>query len=153
MLECHGKNRRNKSKSTKTPAPTRRTPQPRDKAPETADRGRLNHFIEEDVRYAPEVVIGEFLVNATKAWVLFNSRATRSYIFSKFVAEQLITSDSTEMEGNCHNLTSWGYQKRRDLQVSAEVRWNRGDTRNGFVNKAQRNYLILTKTCAFGAPL
>jgi hypothetical protein len=47
-FECPGKNRRNKSKSTKTSRPTTETAQPHHKAPKGVVQGRLNHLVEED---------------------------------------------------------------------------------------------------------
>jgi hypothetical protein len=47
MFECPRKNRRNKSKSTKTSRPPKRTAQPHDKALEGAVQERLNHLIED----------------------------------------------------------------------------------------------------------
>ena len=47
-------------------------------------RGRLNHLDAEEAQTAPDVVYGMFLVNGNTASVLFDSRATCSYISSKF---------------------------------------------------------------------
>ena len=53
-------------------------------------RGCLNHMTEEEAKDAPYVVIGKFLVLGTPALVLFDSRATGSFVSSKFVALQAL---------------------------------------------------------------
>lgn len=50
----------------------------------TTSRGRLTHLTAEDAQTAPDMVYGMFLVQGTKAYVLFDSGATCSYISSKF---------------------------------------------------------------------
>lgn len=47
-------------------------------------RGRLNHFIAEDAQEAPDVVLGMFPVNSAPATILFDSRASHSYVTQKF---------------------------------------------------------------------
>jgi len=46
----------------------------------------------EDTTNAPDVVLGEFLVNETNALVLFDSRATSSYVSSKFATQNSLVS-------------------------------------------------------------
>jgi hypothetical protein len=41
----------------------------------------------EQVQEAPDVVIGMFLINDTSAVVLFNSRASHSFIFAAYVGK------------------------------------------------------------------
>jgi hypothetical protein len=60
-------------------------------APRSADHGRLTHLIEEDARDAPDIVTGEYLINGSKALVLFDSGATCSYISSKCVAQKSLS--------------------------------------------------------------
>lgn len=57
-------------------------------APGTTDYGHLNHLTEEEPRDALDVVTGEYLINGSKALVLFDSGATCSYISSKCVAQK-----------------------------------------------------------------
>jgi hypothetical protein len=45
-------------------------------------RGRINHVVVEE---APNVVLGMFLVNATSAIVLFDSRVSHSFISTTYV--------------------------------------------------------------------
>jgi hypothetical protein len=47
--------------------------------------GRVNHVAMEDAQEAPNVVVGMFLVNNTSAVVLFDSRASRSFISIAYV--------------------------------------------------------------------
>ena len=54
-------------------------------------RGRLNNLIAEDASEAPDVVIGEFVVNNSNAMVLFDSRATSSYVSSAFVSHESLS--------------------------------------------------------------
>jgi hypothetical protein len=49
-----------------------------------AIRSRLNHMTTEDAQDAPDMVYGMFLVQGVIASVLFDSRATCSYISTKF---------------------------------------------------------------------
>jgi hypothetical protein len=53
----------------------------------SATHGRLNHLDAEEAQAAPGVVYGMFLVNGNTASVLFDSRATCSYISTKFARE------------------------------------------------------------------
>jgi hypothetical protein len=48
--------------------------------------GRMNHVTVEDAQQALDVVFGIFLANSNPATVLFDSRASHSFISSKFVA-------------------------------------------------------------------
>jgi hypothetical protein len=50
-------------------------------------RGRVNHMISEKAQQAPDVVLGMFLASSHPATILFNSRASRSFISSSFVAK------------------------------------------------------------------
>jgi hypothetical protein len=50
-------------------------------------RGRLNHLTAEDAANAPDVALGEFLVDSVLATVLFDTGAQFSYISTKFVKE------------------------------------------------------------------
>ena len=54
-------------------------------------RGRLNNLNAEDASEAPDVVIGEFVVNNSNAMVLFDSRATSSYVSSAFVSHESLS--------------------------------------------------------------
>src|SRR5438105_3328115 len=50
-------------------------------------RGRVNHINAQEAQDAPDVVLGEFLVNSVLATVLFDSGASHSFISAKFVAK------------------------------------------------------------------
>jgi hypothetical protein len=47
--------------------------------------GRVNHVTVEEAQKAPDVVIGMFVVNDTSAVVLFDSRASHSFISTVYV--------------------------------------------------------------------
>jgi hypothetical protein len=47
---------------------------------------RVNHVAAEDAQQAPDVVFGMFLANSNPAIVLFDSRASHSFISSTFIA-------------------------------------------------------------------
>jgi hypothetical protein len=47
--------------------------------------GRVNHVTAEDAQQALDVVFGMFLANSNPTTVLFDSRATHSFISSRFV--------------------------------------------------------------------
>ena len=53
-------------------------------------RGRVNHIDAQEAQEAPDVVLGEFLVNSTLTTVLFDSGASHSFIASRFVAKYKI---------------------------------------------------------------
>jgi hypothetical protein len=46
--------------------------------------GRVNHVVVEEAQEAPDIVIGMFLVNDTSAVVLFDSRASHSFISAAY---------------------------------------------------------------------
>jgi hypothetical protein len=75
-------------KKTSTPARALGSAGRPAQAPRSADRGRLTHLTEEEARDAPDVVTGEYLINGSKALVLFDSGATCSYVSSKCVAQK-----------------------------------------------------------------
>jgi hypothetical protein len=45
----------------------------------------VNHVVVEDAQAAPDVIIGTILVNDNNAIVLFNSRASHSFVAANFV--------------------------------------------------------------------
>jgi hypothetical protein len=47
--------------------------------------GKLNHVVVEEAQEAPDLVIGTFFVNDTSAIVLFDSRASHSFISTAYV--------------------------------------------------------------------
>src|SRR6266540_4193290 len=50
-------------------------------------RGRVNHIDAQEAQDAPDVVLGEFLVNSVLATILFDFGASHSFISAKFVAK------------------------------------------------------------------
>jgi hypothetical protein len=48
-------------------------------------RGRVNHVAVEEAHEAPDVVLGMFFINTTSAVVLFDSRASQSFISIAYV--------------------------------------------------------------------
>jgi hypothetical protein len=50
-------------------------------------RGRVSHVAMEEAQEAPDVVIGRFLVNGTSAVVMFDSKASHSFIFATYVGK------------------------------------------------------------------
>ena len=53
-------------------------------------RGRVNHIDAKEAQEAPDVVLGEFLIDSILATVLFDSEASHSFIVSRFVAKHKI---------------------------------------------------------------
>jgi hypothetical protein len=49
--------------------------------------GRVNHVAMEEAQEAPDIVIGMFLINDTSAVVLFDSRASHSFISATYVGK------------------------------------------------------------------
>jgi hypothetical protein len=50
-------------------------------------RGRVNHIAVEEAQEAPNIVIGMFFVNDTSVIVLFDSRASHSFISATYVGK------------------------------------------------------------------
>jgi hypothetical protein len=48
-------------------------------------RARVNHVAMEDAQATPDIIIGMILVNDNNAIVLFDSRASHSFIAANFV--------------------------------------------------------------------
>jgi hypothetical protein len=48
-------------------------------------RGHLNHVSTEEAQEAPDIILGTFLVNSVPATVLFDSRASHSFVTEPFV--------------------------------------------------------------------
>jgi hypothetical protein len=70
-----------------TPAPTRGANSVLVAAKQNYTRARVNHVDVEEAQEAPNVVIGMFLVNDTSAVVLFNSKASHSFISAAYVGK------------------------------------------------------------------
>jgi hypothetical protein len=60
-------------------------------------RARVNHVDAQEAQQAPGVVLGEFLVEFTSATVLFDSRASHSFIATSFVEKHGIPSTQLEI--------------------------------------------------------
>jgi hypothetical protein len=86
------------SKSTDTPeehnqrtdqnTPTRGSAQ--NKTPENQSMGRVNHVTAKSVPEDADVVYGMFLINSIPASVLFDSRASHSFVTKSFVKKHKI---------------------------------------------------------------
>jgi hypothetical protein len=63
-----------------TPAPTRGANFVPVAAKQNYAHGRVNHVAMEEAQEAPDVAIGMFLINDTSTVVMFDSRATHSFI-------------------------------------------------------------------------
>jgi hypothetical protein len=70
-----------------TPAPTRGANSVPVAAKQNYARRRVNHVVVEEAQEAPDVIIGMFLVNDTSVVVLFNSRASYSFISDAYVGK------------------------------------------------------------------
>jgi hypothetical protein len=70
-----------------TPTPTRGANSIPVAAKQNYAHGRVNHVAVEEAEEAPDVVIGMFLVNDTFAVVLFDSRASHSFISAVYVGK------------------------------------------------------------------
>ena len=65
------------------PAPKRNNFNPND----NHRKGHLNHVTREEAQNAPDIVLGTFPVNTVPATVLFDSRASHSFISKSFVLQ------------------------------------------------------------------
>jgi hypothetical protein len=65
------------------------TPQS-NKEQQSQGRGRVNHVSTETAQENPQVVLGMFFVNSIPTSVLFDSRASHSFISAQFVAKHSI---------------------------------------------------------------
>jgi hypothetical protein len=68
-----------------TPAPTRGANSVPVAAKQNYVRGKVNHVAVEKAQEAPDMVIGMFFVNDTSAVMLFDSRASHSFISAAYV--------------------------------------------------------------------
>ncbi|CAN6362592.1 unnamed protein product [Urochloa humidicola] len=72
----------------KAPAPGGQLQRTPSRTAPPATRGKLNHLTAEDAATAPDVALGEYLVDSAKATVLFDTGASCSYISSDFVKQR-----------------------------------------------------------------
>jgi hypothetical protein len=70
-----------------TPAPTRGASSVPIAANQNYAQGRVNHVAVEEAQEAPDVGIGMFLINDTSAVMLFDSRASHSFISAAYVGK------------------------------------------------------------------
>jgi hypothetical protein len=70
-----------------TPAPTHGANSVTVAAKQNYAHGRVNHMAVEEAQEAPNVVIGIFLINDTFAVVLFDSRASHSFISTAYIGK------------------------------------------------------------------
>jgi hypothetical protein len=68
-----------------TPAPTRGANSIPVAARQNYVHGKVNLVVVEEAQQAPDVVIGTFFINDTSAFVLFDSRASHSFISARYV--------------------------------------------------------------------
>jgi hypothetical protein len=68
-----------------TPTPTRGANSVPVAARENYVHGKVNHIAVEEAQEAPDVVMGTFFINDTSTVVLFDSRASHSFISATFV--------------------------------------------------------------------
>jgi hypothetical protein len=71
--------------ATATPTPTSGANSIPITAKQNYARGRVNYVAVEEAQEVPDVVIGMFFINDTSAIVLFDSRASHSFISSAYV--------------------------------------------------------------------
>jgi hypothetical protein len=70
-----------------TPTPIRGANSVPAAAKQNYTRGRVNHIAVEEAHEAPNIVIGMFFVNDTSVIVLFDSRASHSFISATYVGK------------------------------------------------------------------
>jgi hypothetical protein len=79
-----------KSNNQRTNQNTPTSGSAQNKTPQNQNRGRVNHVIEESVPEDADVVYGMFLINSIHALVLFDSRASPSFITESFMEKHNI---------------------------------------------------------------
>jgi hypothetical protein len=70
-----------------TPIPTRGASSVPVAAKQTYVHGKVNHVAVEEAQEAPDVVTGMFFINDTSAVVLFDSRASHSFVSTMYVGK------------------------------------------------------------------
>jgi hypothetical protein len=85
--QCPNSCTRTNQPAIATPAPTHGANSVPVAAKQNYARGRVNHVAVEEVQEAPDVVIGMFLINNTSAVVMFDSRASHSFISVAYVGK------------------------------------------------------------------
>jgi hypothetical protein len=76
-----------------TPSPTRGANSVPVAAKQNYAHGRVNHVAVEEAQKAPDFVIGMFLINDTSTVVLFESRASHSFISAAYVEKHNLPLD------------------------------------------------------------
>jgi hypothetical protein len=84
---CPNSHTRANQSAIATPAPTHGANSVPVAAKQNYARGKVNHVAVKEAQEAPDVVIGMFLVNDTSAVVLFDSRASHSFISIAYVGK------------------------------------------------------------------
>jgi hypothetical protein len=90
QVQPGGQNRSSQFQTlAKAPTPGGQPPRTQQRtAQPPATRGRLNHLTSEDAAVAPDIALGEFLVDSVLATVWFDTGAQFSYISTRFVKER-----------------------------------------------------------------
>jgi hypothetical protein len=83
--QCPNPRSRPPPTATSTPAPTRGANSVPVAARQNYVHGKVNHVAVEESQEAPDVVIGTFSINDLFAVVLFDSRASHSFIYAAYV--------------------------------------------------------------------
>jgi hypothetical protein len=83
--QCPNPRTRPPQTAASTPAPTHGANFVSVAAKQNYTCGRVNHVVVEGAQEAPYVVIGMFFINDTSAVVLFDSRASHSFISTAYV--------------------------------------------------------------------
>jgi hypothetical protein len=76
-----------------TPAPTHAANFVPVAAKQNYAHEKVNHVVVEEAQEAPDVVIGMFFVNDTSTVVMFNSRASHSFISATYVEKYNLPMD------------------------------------------------------------
>jgi hypothetical protein len=84
---CPNPHTRANQTATTTPAPMCRANSIPVATKQNYARGKVNHVAMEEAQEAPDMVIGMFFVNNTSAVVLFDSRASHSFISAAYVEQ------------------------------------------------------------------
>jgi hypothetical protein len=99
------------------------TPQKGNGSQQNYMHGRVNHVIAEEAQEAKDVVLGTFLINSLPAIVLFDSRASHSFITEKFVTKHDVPRSSMKT----HLLISSPNGEMKSTYVCPQVNFKIGE--------------------------
>jgi hypothetical protein len=106
-----------------TPTPTRGANSVPVATKQNYARGRVNHVAVEEAQEAPHVVIGMFSINDTSAFVLFDSRASHSFISVAYAGKHNLPIALLKCQMIVSSPRGDIPARQQCLKVNLKIRW------------------------------